>query len=76
MWQGGLDLWQGGLDLGQGGLDLQQGGLDLWQVGKIIKVALSAAIKLIATRELKPMSMLCLRRTFPEKKIKWPDPLM
>ena len=74
MWQGSLDLWQDGLDLCQGGLDQQQGSLDLWQVGKIKKVALSAVLKLTATRDLEPRGVLSLRRTFPKKKLKWPDP--
>ena len=43
---------------------------DFWQVGKIIKVALSAVPKPTATWDLKWRSMLCLRRTFPKKKIK------
>ena len=43
---------------------------NLWQVGKIIKVALSAALKQTAARDLEPRSMLYLRRTFPRKKIK------
>ena len=41
---------------------------DFWQVGKIIKVALSAVPKPTATWDLKWRSMLCLRRTFPKKK--------
>ena len=49
----------------QVGLDMQQGGLNLWQVGKIIKVALSAALEPTAARDLEPRSMLCLK--------KWPD---
>ena len=52
-----------------------QGGLDLWQVGKIIKVALSAALEPTAARVHKPRLILCLRRTFP-KKNKWPDTLI
>ena len=47
-----------------------QGGLDVWQVGKIIKVALSARQEPTAARDLEPRLMLCLRRTFPKKKIK------
>ena len=45
----------------------RQGGLDLWQFGKIINVALSAALKPTAARDLEPRSMQCLRRTFPKK---------
>ena len=37
---------------------------------KNAKMALSAALKATATRDLAPKSMLCLRRTFPKKKIK------
>ena len=33
--------------------------LDLWQVGKIIKVALTAALDTTATWYLTPRSMLC-----------------
>ena len=43
---------------------------DLLTIGKIIKVALSAALKQTAARDLEPRSMLYLRRTFPRKKNK------
>ena len=79
MWQVGLDLWQVSLDLWQVGLDLRQVGLDLWQVGFDLqqvgldlwqnqkKVALSAVLKLTATRNLQIRSLGGLRRTFPKK---------
>ena len=66
--QDSLDFWKGCLHFWQGSLNLQHGGcLDFWQVGKIIKVALSAVPKPTSTRDLKSRSMLCLRRTFPKK---------
>ena len=40
------------------------------QVGKIIKVALSAALEATAARDLEPRSMQCLRRTSSKNKIK------
>ena len=46
---------------------MQQCGLDFWQDDKLIKVALSAALKPTAVRDLELRSMLCLRRTFPKK---------
>ena len=56
---------------------MQQCGLDFWQDDKLIKVALSAALKPTASRDLEPRSMLYLRRTFPPPpKKKVPDPLI
>ena len=48
----------------------------MWQGGKIIKVALSMVLELTAARDLEPRSILCLRRTYTKKKIKWPDTLI